>query len=102
VESGAGNEVIISNAGQVSHAKLSRYSHVRMDANGSSAQFLSAQRPNVPTAAVGGILPAQNTEFGRHNGRQIAVTFPSPETPAVRSANKGYIAEELHDRERNV
>jgi hypothetical protein len=31
-ESGAGDEVIMSSAGHVSRARLSRYSHVRMEA----------------------------------------------------------------------
>jgi hypothetical protein len=69
--------------------------------NGSSAQFLSAQRPNVPTAAVGGILPAQSTEFGRHNGRQIAVTFPNRRHQRYGVQTKATFAEELHDRECN-
>ena len=67
----------------------------------SSAQFLSAQRPNVPTAAVGSILLARSTEFGRHNGRQIAVTFPNRRHQRYGVQTKATFAEELHDRECN-
>jgi integrase len=44
-ESGAGDEVIISIAGHVSRAMLSRYSHVRMEAKRRALDEIAARQP---------------------------------------------------------
>ena len=54
-ESGAGDEVIMSIAGHVSRAMLSRYSHVRMEAKRRALDEI-ATRQNTPTRGVGRTL----------------------------------------------
>ena len=74
-ESGAGDEVIMSIAGHVSRAMLSRYSHVRMDAKRRALDEIAA-RQNVADEKRQTSLPQSACEMlGMDSGLYVPVSL---------------------------